>query len=172
MRQNPTPGGSIIATSSCSGIHPIGSLPEYCGAKAAVIAFCIATAPVLYAKENITFNVICPGAVATPNIPPPMREAFGEKMTRMEAVTRGYEKYLGDATVREGRSNGEICEVSVDKLLLQPRQSWGNGEASKMTGTIYEPLFVAIHGEGSGVAGVTGGENQERRTGKGVDSVK
>ena len=36
MRQNPVPGGYIVATSSSVSVHPIESMPEYCGAKAAV----------------------------------------------------------------------------------------------------------------------------------------
>ena len=36
MRQNPTPGGQIIATASIAAVHPHPSYPEYCGAKAAV----------------------------------------------------------------------------------------------------------------------------------------
>lgn len=36
MRQNATPGGQIIATSSIASIHPHHTFPEYNGAKAAV----------------------------------------------------------------------------------------------------------------------------------------
>lgn len=36
MRQNPTPGGQIVATASIAAVHPHSSFPEYCGAKAAV----------------------------------------------------------------------------------------------------------------------------------------
>ena len=36
MRQNPTPGGQIVATASIAGIHPHSTYPEYCGAKAGV----------------------------------------------------------------------------------------------------------------------------------------
>ena len=36
MRQNPQPGGAIMATASVCAYHPIESLPEYSGAKAAV----------------------------------------------------------------------------------------------------------------------------------------
>lgn len=36
MRQNPTPGGCIAATGSSVGLHPIASMPQYCGIKAAV----------------------------------------------------------------------------------------------------------------------------------------
>ncbi|OCT48363.1 putative oxidoreductase [Cladophialophora carrionii] len=35
MRQNPTPGGHIVATSSIAGLYSMASLPEYSGAKAA-----------------------------------------------------------------------------------------------------------------------------------------
>ena len=160
MRQNPTPGGQIIATASLAGVHPICSLPEYCGAKAAVIGFCLATAPVLKVKENVTFNVICPGTVATPNIPPPMREAFRSMMTDMQTVVKAYHKYLSDPSL-----NGEICEASVDKVLVQPKQVYGNGEASRMVGTVYDPLFAAIHGELSGVPGASGAAKMGRREG-------
>lgn len=37
MRQNPTPGGFIIATASAVALYPVASLPEYTGAKAAVL---------------------------------------------------------------------------------------------------------------------------------------
>lgn len=36
MRQNPTPGGQIVATASIAAVHPHSTYPEYCGAKAAV----------------------------------------------------------------------------------------------------------------------------------------
>ena len=36
MRQNEPAGGSIVTTASIVGVHPFASLPEYCGAKAAV----------------------------------------------------------------------------------------------------------------------------------------
>ena len=158
MRQNPTPGGQIVATASISGIHPICSLPEYSGIKAAVIGFCHAVAPVLKVKENVTFNVVCPGPVATPNIPPPMREAFGSMMTDVQTVVKAYHKYLSDPSL-----NSEICEASVDKVFVQPRQPYNNGEASKMAGTVYDPLFGAIHGELSGVPGAMGGAEMGRK---------
>lgn len=47
MRKNPTPGGQIVATSSAFGHYGSSSTPEYSGAKAAVIEFCRAAAPVL-----------------------------------------------------------------------------------------------------------------------------
>lgn len=157
MRQNAIPGGQIVATASISGVHPVCSLPEYCGAKAAVIGFCIATAPVLKVKENITFNVVCPGVVATRNIPPPMREAFGSMITDVQTVIKAYHRYLSDPTL-----NGEICEASVDQVLVQPRQVFGAGEASKKVGTVYDPLFAAVHGESCEVPGAMGGAMQER----------
>jgi NAD(P)-dependent dehydrogenase (short-subunit alcohol dehydrogenase family) len=47
MRQNPVPGGQIVATGSSVGVHPIESMPEYCGAKAAINVFVQGTARVL-----------------------------------------------------------------------------------------------------------------------------
>lgn len=38
MRQNQSPGGQIVATSTVASIHPHPTFPEYCGAKAAVSA--------------------------------------------------------------------------------------------------------------------------------------
>ncbi len=75
MRHNPTPGGKIIITGSIGGIFPHSSYPEYCGAKAAVIQFVRGVAPLLKMKENITINVVLPGVVDTPIVPPEMIKA-------------------------------------------------------------------------------------------------
>jgi NAD(P)-dependent dehydrogenase (short-subunit alcohol dehydrogenase family) len=54
-------------------------IPEYCGAKAAVINFVRTMAPVLKVKENITINAVCPGIVETPIIPPEMIAAVSRE---------------------------------------------------------------------------------------------
>lgn len=80
MRQNPTPGGCIVATSSICGLYPMASLPEYSGAKAAasalsvrlqyirpsnilcqIIGFVRATAPLLKLVSVIHKSVRDPG---------------------------------------------------------------------------------------------------------------
>jgi short chain dehydrogenase len=123
MRQNATPGGAIVATASICGVHPIESLPEYSGAKAAVsplAPFSIlkhliddfsghrlrtsnsrntetsSITPnalpgqtlIIQQRENITINVVCPGCLPTPQIPPFMREFFGEKYFKPSSLPR------------------------------------------------------------------------------------
>lgn len=51
MRKNPTPGGQIVATASIAAVHPHPSYPEYCGAKAAVMAMF----PVVSKTRRLTF---------------------------------------------------------------------------------------------------------------------
>jgi len=72
MRHNTTPGGKIVVNASIGGIFPHQSYPEYCGAKAAVIQYVRGVAPLLKAKENNFINVVMPGAVETPIVPPEM----------------------------------------------------------------------------------------------------
>jgi NAD(P)-dependent dehydrogenase (short-subunit alcohol dehydrogenase family) len=53
MRKNAVPGGKIVCTASIAGLFPFEIIPEYCGAKAAVINFVRCMAPVLRVKEGI-----------------------------------------------------------------------------------------------------------------------
>lgn len=69
MRHNPTPGGKIIITGSIIGIHPCPTFPEYCATKAAAHQWARTMAPVLKKQENITINVVMPGAYDTPAMP-------------------------------------------------------------------------------------------------------
>ena len=73
------PGGKIVCTASIAGLFPFEIIPEYCGAKAAVINFVRCMAPVLTVKEGITINAVCPGIVETPIIPPEMTAAVSRE---------------------------------------------------------------------------------------------
>jgi NAD(P)-dependent dehydrogenase (short-subunit alcohol dehydrogenase family) len=79
MRKNAVPGGKIVCTASIAGLFPFEIIPEYCGAKAAVVGFVRAMAPVLKVKEGITINAVCPGVVDTPIIPPEMIKAVSRE---------------------------------------------------------------------------------------------
>lgn len=80
MRQNrPKPGGRIIATGSVGAIFPHRTFPEYCGAKAAVVQLVRGIAPILKEKDNITINVVHPGIVDTPIVPPEMIAAVSRE---------------------------------------------------------------------------------------------
>lgn len=72
MRHNPQPGGRIVITGSIGAIFPHESYPIYCGTKAAVNHFVRGVAPLLKQKENIFINVVMPGIVDTPIVPPEM----------------------------------------------------------------------------------------------------
>ncbi|OAP60017.1 hypothetical protein AYL99_05019 [Fonsecaea erecta] len=147
MRQNPTPGGSIVATSSMVGVHPVASFPEYSGAKAGVNGFVRACAPYLQFKENITINTVCPGVVPTQFISQHMRDTFGEdSLTPASTIVGAYWKCLSDRSL-----NGEFIECSRDQHFILKRPEYADGEVSKRTTTVYDPYFVTIHGEPSGL---------------------
>ncbi|KAJ9614016.1 hypothetical protein H2200_002152 [Cladophialophora chaetospira] len=162
MRQNPTPGGFIVATSSICGLYPMASLPEYSGAKAAIIGFVRATAPLLKLvsavpglqealednneqRDNITINAICPGVVPTRNIPQFMRDMFGsESLTPKSTILAGYLKFFDDPSL-----NGKIIEASRDQLLFQEMPPYADGDYSKRSSTVFDPLFEMVHGQPS-----------------------
>jgi NAD(P)-dependent dehydrogenase (short-subunit alcohol dehydrogenase family) len=75
MRHNPQPGGSIVITGSIGGVFPHKTYPVYCGTKAAINHFVRGMAPLLKQKENIFINVVMPGMVDTPIVPPEMTAA-------------------------------------------------------------------------------------------------
>jgi NAD(P)-dependent dehydrogenase (short-subunit alcohol dehydrogenase family) len=58
-------GGSVIITSSNSGVQYDREMIAYCTTKHAVLAM-IRQMAVDYARENIRFNALCPGFIDTP----------------------------------------------------------------------------------------------------------
>ncbi|RMZ91441.1 hypothetical protein DV736_g1345, partial [Chaetothyriales sp. CBS 134916] len=92
VHQNSIPGGQFVGTASSIGIRRRAALLKYAGTKAAVIVFCLATAPILQIKDHITFNV---------------------HMTDLNTVARAYHRYLDARNL-----NGEIAEASVDQVLV------------------------------------------------------
>ncbi|KAJ5089651.1 Short-chain dehydrogenase/reductase SDR [Penicillium argentinense] len=75
MRYNPQPGGRIVITGSIGSIFPHKSYPIYCGTKSAVNQFVRGVAPLLKQKEKILINVVLPGILDTPIVPPEMIKA-------------------------------------------------------------------------------------------------
>ncbi|KAJ9625448.1 hypothetical protein H2204_010310 [Knufia peltigerae] len=147
MRQNPTPGGTIVATASIAAVHPHSSYPEYCGAKAAVLQFCRTVAPVIKVKENISINVVLPGIVHTSIIPQAMVDAVSpECLTPAATIVRAYNEFLSDTS-----RTGQVVECSVDKILLLEEPPLLNGRVTKRACTVWDPLFKNMHGEDSGI---------------------
>ncbi|EXJ54444.1 hypothetical protein A1O7_09784 [Cladophialophora yegresii CBS 114405] len=164
MRQNPTPGGHIVATSSIAGLYPMASLPEYSGAKAAASrawfedqAAGIANPAPGYRirpgnrtrseRDNITINAICPGVVPTRNIPQIMRDTFGvDSLTPRSTILAGYLRFLDDPSL-----NGNIIEASRNRLLFTEKPPYADGDYSKRSSTVFDPLFESVHGQPSGL---------------------
>ncbi|KAL5337482.1 hypothetical protein BJX70DRAFT_234720 [Aspergillus crustosus] len=150
MRHNPVRGGRIVITGSVAGMFPHSSYPVYCGTKAAVNQFVRGVAPLLKLKENIFINVVMPGIVDTPIVPPEMIEAVTpECVTPVDVILRGYQMFLEDTSGR----TGETVEGSGDKLVSYAMPAYGNGHITKRAVTVWEPLFRMMHGEDSRLPG-------------------
>ncbi|KAL4771226.1 hypothetical protein BDW60DRAFT_208191 [Aspergillus nidulans var. acristatus] len=146
MRHNPRPGGRIVVTGSIGAVFPHRSYPVYCGTKAAVNHFVRGVAPLLKEKENILINVVMPGIVATPIVPPEMITAVTpECLTPVETALKAYRVFLDDTT----RMAGEALECSADKLIYYHLPEYGNGPITQRAVTVWEPLFRMLHGEDS-----------------------
>jgi Enoyl-(Acyl carrier protein) reductase len=66
--------------------------PQYCTAKAALVAFTRCVGPVLLNKENITVNAICPAFIATGLAPKAVLEVFPkEHLAPMSTALRAYD---------------------------------------------------------------------------------
>ncbi|KAI9687895.1 MAG: Short-chain dehydrogenase/reductase prx6 [Bathelium mastoideum] len=147
MRHNqPKPGGRIVVNASIGALFPHQSYPEYCGAKAAVVQFVRGMAPMLKAKENIFINVVMPGAVHTPIVPPEMMAAMSpECVTPISTVITAHDRFLEDDT----GVAGQAIEASADQLIYYDVPKLGNGYKTKRAVTVWEPLFKMMHGENS-----------------------
>ncbi|KAK3329222.1 hypothetical protein B0H66DRAFT_540459 [Apodospora peruviana] len=157
MRFNPTSSSStgfqkkIIATSSIAGSVPHPALPEYSAAKAGVVGFVRAVAPVLRQKEKIAFSAVCPGLAATAVLPGFVCDAVGENLlTPVDAVVKAYEMYLEEETDKYAGEVSEVVGTSVD-VVPPPKVKTDLARLMMVAGM--EPIFGALHsnGEASGV---------------------
>ncbi|KAL2441902.1 Short-chain dehydrogenase/reductase prx6 [Exophiala dermatitidis] len=150
MRKNATPGGQIVATSSAWGHYGCPTAPEYSGAKAAVIEFCRAAAPVLKMRDNITINAVLPGLVRTGVTLPAMLDSYTpEYITPIENVVASYNRFLDDPEL-----NGQFLYCAgpaPDDIQFVPRPSRPTGDQSWIMELVCEPLFERVHGERSGL---------------------
>ncbi|PSN69968.1 15-hydroxyprostaglandin dehydrogenase [Corynespora cassiicola Philippines] len=148
MRKNKVPGGKIVVTASVAGIMPLPTYPEYDGAKAAVVNFVRATAPILKQKENISFNCIAPGIVHTKIAPKAMIDAVpAGYLTPVDTVVAAYVRCLDDASLV-----GKTIECSVDKQFFIDTPKLGNGPVSERAVAVWDPLFKIYHKESSDLA--------------------
>jgi NAD(P)-dependent dehydrogenase (short-subunit alcohol dehydrogenase family) len=116
-------GGSIVNTSSNSGVFLDKGMLAYITTKAAVIMMTKQIA-LDYAKYNIRCNALCPGWVDTP---------FNEPYIRQMGGREAIEKYVSE-TIPMGRwaSVGEIAESIL--FLASDRSSFMTGHALVIDG--------------------------------------
>ncbi|KAH7131011.1 hypothetical protein EDB81DRAFT_871429 [Dactylonectria macrodidyma] len=145
MRHNATPGGKIVITGSMIGVHPCTTFPEYCGSKAAVHQYARAVAPMLI-QENVTINVVMPGAVETPAMPDFATAFLPEHLVVKPVLMAAYDLYLGDES---GERTGELVEVAHDRHFFYEVPEYKGGGASYRNTLAYEPWFAYIHGQKS-----------------------
>ncbi|KAH7010344.1 hypothetical protein EDB80DRAFT_750715 [Ilyonectria destructans] len=145
MRHNATPGGKIIITGSMIGVHPCPTFPEYCGSKAAVHQYARAVAPMLI-QENVTINVVMPGAVDTSAMPDFSTTFLPEHLTIKSVLISAYDLYLDDESCKR---TGELVEVAHDKHFFYEVPEYKGGDVSYRNTLAYEPWFAFIHGQKS-----------------------
>ncbi|KAH6684933.1 hypothetical protein F5X68DRAFT_21217 [Plectosphaerella plurivora] len=150
MRHNETPGGKIVITGSMIGVHPGPTFPEYSSAKAAVHHWARTMAPLLKQKDNITINVVMPGAVDTPAMPN-FSDAFApEFLTLMPVLIAAYDMFFDD---KANERTGELIEVAHDKHFSYEIPEYKGKAVSHRNTLPYEEWFAYIHGEKSGLPG-------------------
>ncbi|KAH6699793.1 hypothetical protein BKA61DRAFT_741132 [Leptodontidium sp. MPI-SDFR-AT-0119] len=143
MRQNPTPGGAIVGTSSSLSTHPTPSMPEHAAAKAAMNVFTRSSAPFLKSQENITINTVLPGMVPTRNIPSQMREIFDGYLTPVDTIITAYLRLLEDPSLY-----GQNLDTFRNEIVALPEQPWIHPDVVKTT-EVWEGQFLAFHGQPS-----------------------
>jgi len=116
-------GGTIVITSSNSGVQLDPEMIAYATSKHAVVAM-VKQAAVDYAKHNIRINALCPGWVDTP---------FNEPFMRQMGGRDALESYVGNQ-IPMGRwaSVDEIAEAAL--FLASDRSSFMTGQALVIDG--------------------------------------
>jgi NAD(P)-dependent dehydrogenase (short-subunit alcohol dehydrogenase family) len=104
-------GGSVIITSSNSGVQYDREMIAYCTTKHAVLAMTRQMAAD-YAKENIRFNALCPGFIDTP-----FNRGFEIQMGGRDKL----EEYIGTA-IPMGRF-GTVEEIADSIVFLASKRS-------------------------------------------------
>lgn len=132
-------------TASIAGLVPHPALPEYSAAKAGVVGYVRAVAPVLREKEGIAISAIGPGLAATAVLPTMVVNAVGEGLlTPVEAIVKVYEAFLDTEGLGAA---GEVREVvgEASDLVMAPRVQ--TQMARDMYVAAMEPIFQALHGD-------------------------
>ena len=138
-------GKKIVITASIAGLAPHPALPEYSAAKAGVVAYVRAVAPVLKEKEGIAISALGPGLAATAVLPTVVVDAVGQSLlTSVEAIVRAYEAFLD---IKGLGAAGEVREVVGEASDVVVPARVQTHMAREMYVAVMEPIFQALHGE-------------------------
>lgn len=140
-------GGRIVVTGSIASLWPMPFIPEYSAAKAAAMQWARTVAPVL-ALEGITINTVLPNGYDT-SIMPGFEDAFLEEhLTTKECLMTAYEVFLDDAA---GEKTGQVLETAYKSHYYHDEPPYKSGGVIERTVRVYEPWFIGIHGQESGL---------------------
>lgn len=150
MRQNrPAKEGRIVVVTSMLAQQVGVMLPEYAASKAGAQQWAQSTAPVLQVRENITDNVVSPGAYNT-DIKAGFLGAFRpEHLCIKRGMMAAFDEFLDED---KGDRTGMVAELTHDSLHFHDLPPTKAGELSRRSPRPYEPWFQVIHGEQSGLS--------------------
>jgi len=122
--------GSILYTSSTSGLRGSMHSPVYSAMKFGIIGFARSLAT-RYAKENIRANVLCPGAIDTP-----MTRTFVRRPDDTKNPDADLEALLADRAKRTpmGRLSQPPEIANLALFLVSEEASWVSGAAIPIDG--------------------------------------
>lgn len=107
LRQNKTPGGSIVITASSGGIYPVPASPIYGTSKHAMVGLARSIGPRMV-KDHIRVNAICPGTVKTGLLTQELWDTYpDEAFTPIEKVVEVVNLFIDDESLFG--QTAEIC---------------------------------------------------------------
>jgi 15-hydroxyprostaglandin dehydrogenase (NAD) len=114
LRQNKTPGGSIVITASSGGIYPVPASPIYGTSKHAMVGLTRSLGPRML-KDNIRVNAICPGTVKTGLLTQENWDTYpDEAFTPIEKVVDMVNRFIDDKSLY-----AKTAELIRDKYYWQ-----------------------------------------------------
>ncbi|XP_014550014.1 hypothetical protein COCVIDRAFT_32150 [Bipolaris victoriae FI3] len=123
---------SVVITASDAALYPTVFAPLYTAAKHGLIGFLRAISPVMI-THKIRVNVICPGVVPTPILPPELLKIWPEEIrtpvsTVVNAVLALVDgRDMTDAVgtkVSADKLYGQTVELSVDKMYFRSQPDY------------------------------------------------
>ncbi|KAL8330149.1 hypothetical protein RB593_001243 [Gaeumannomyces tritici] len=161
------PRGRIIVTGSGLALNIGVTFPEYAAAKAGATHWVRTMAPLLLRKDNITINIVHPGAYDT-TIYPGFTDAFlPQHLVVKETLIAAYDHFIENGTRAAAQRTGMVVEVAHDKLFFHDLPEDKSGDVARRNELPYEPWFACLHGEASDFPlAITRPFTQEEKQGK------